>query len=336
MFDKPTKELSCSQDHTLTINMCYVMIINSYMGGIVMENNEVKSINERLRDISIEWLNSDNVKKWIKRKGRAEDLKKWLDRNLKTDQYFISEPFFFGVPEYEDKNKPLIMVVGQETDLYGNIENIIDKNGGVIEENIIKSQSWVTEVTRHLNNTNYPPKWKSYTTTNDEDEIYLKKHSFFLFLIALSKKYNVCWNNLDKIHYTAEIDVVDYNNGKLKKKEKAVTLYVKDEKILFGQQIDNGKTLLENEIDIIKPDMVLFVTGPNYKESMEYQLSNYKEIFGDNIPNINKEDNEIVDGNEIDGIKYYWTYHPVYLSRIKMTDKVIEALNNLLPDKSNI
>ena len=63
-----------------------------------MENNEVKSINERLRDISIEWLNSDNVKKWIKRKGRAEDLKKWLDRNLKTDQYFISEPFFFGVP----------------------------------------------------------------------------------------------------------------------------------------------------------------------------------------------------------------------------------------------
>ena len=51
--------------------MCYVMIINSYIGEIVMENNEVKSINERLRDISIEWLNSDNVKKWIKRKGRA-------------------------------------------------------------------------------------------------------------------------------------------------------------------------------------------------------------------------------------------------------------------------
>ena len=94
--------------------------------------------------------------------------------------------------------------------------------------------------------------------------------------------------------------------------------------------------MLENEIDIVKPDMVLFVTGPNYKESMEYQLSNYKEIFGDNIPNINKEDNEIVDGNEKDGIKYFWTYHPVYLSRIKMKDKVIEALNNLLPDKSNI
>lgn len=45
-----------------------------------MENNEVKSINERLRDISIEWLNSDNVKKWIKRKGRAEDLKNgWIE-----------------------------------------------------------------------------------------------------------------------------------------------------------------------------------------------------------------------------------------------------------------
>ena len=137
------------------------------------------------------------------------------------------------------------------------------------------------------------------------------------------------------IHYTAEIDVVDYNNGKLKKKEKAVTLYVKDEKTLFGQQIDNGKTLLESEIDIVKPDMVLFVTGPNYKESMEYQLSNNKEIFGDNMPNINKEDNEIVDGIEKDGIKYSWTYHPVYLSRIKRTDKVIESLNNLLQDKSN-
>lgn len=44
------------------------MIINSYIGGIVMENNEVKSINERLRDISIEWLNSDNVKSGLKEK----------------------------------------------------------------------------------------------------------------------------------------------------------------------------------------------------------------------------------------------------------------------------
>ena len=299
-----------------------------------MANNEVKSINKQLLELSKKWLNSDNVKEWIKKRNKEKDLnketalKKWLDRNLKTDKYFISEPFFFGIPEYEDKDKPLIMVVGQETDLYGNIENIIDKNGGVIEENIIKSQSWVTEVTRHLNNTNYQPKWKSYTTTNDEDEIYLKKHSFFLFLIALSKKYNVCWNNLDKIHYTAEIDVVDYNNGKLKKKEKAVTLYVKDEKTLFGQQIDNGKTLLESEIDIVKPDMVLFVTGPNYKESMEYQMG---ELFNKKP---NGEENLIVEAKAGD-IKYYWTYHPMYLSRIKRTDKVIESLNNLLQDKSN-
>ena len=299
-----------------------------------MANNEVKSINKQLLELSKKWLNSDNVKEWIKKRNKEKDLnketalKKWLDRNLKTDKYFISEPFFFGIPEYEDKDKPLIMVVGQETDLYGNIENIIDKNGGVIEENIIKSQSWVTEVTRHLNNTNYPPKWKSYTTTNDEDEIYLKKHSFFLFLIALSKKYNVCWNNLDKIHYTAEIDVVDYNNGKLKKKEKAVTLYVKDEKTLFGQQIDNGKTLLESEIDIVKPDMVLFVTGPNYKESMEYQMG---ELFNKKP---NGEENLIVEAKAGD-IKYYWTYHPMYLSRIKRTDKVIDFIKNLLPEKSN-
>ena len=326
--------LYLTQDHTLTSSIDFDMIIKSYVGENIMANNEVKSINKQLLELSKKWLNSDNVKEWIKKRNKEKDLnketalKKWLDRNLKTDKYFISEPFFFGIPEYEDKDKPLIMVVGQETDLYGNIENIIDKNGGVIEENIIKSQSWVTEVTRHLNNTNYPPKWKSYTTTNDEDEIYLKKHSFFLFLIALSKKYNVCWNNLDKIHYTAEIDVVDYNNGKLKKKEKAVTLYVKDEKTLFGQQIDNGKTLLESEIDIVKPDMVLFVTGPNYKESMEYQMG---ELFNKKP---NGEENLIVEAKAGD-IKYYWTYHPMYLSRIKRTDKVIESLNNLLQDKSN-
>lgn len=319
--------------------MCYVMIIKSYKGGIVMEN---KAINEQLLNLTKEWLNSDNVKKWINAGGDKRIIG-WLKKNLNTESYFISEPFFFGVPKYEDKNKPLIMVVGQETDLYGNIDNIIDIKGKLIEGNIEKSQNWVVEVTNYLNDSNYQPKWKSYNnTTNDEEEnIYLKKHAFFLFLVALSDKYNVCWNNLDKIHYTAIIESAEYTNDmknakEVKQKEEVVTLYDKDEEKLFAPKLlSTNKSLLESEINVVKPEIVLFVTGPNYKESMEYQLSNYKEIFGDNMPNINKEDNVIVDGNEKDGIKYSWTYHPVYLSRIKSTDKVIDFINNLLPEKSN-
>lgn len=324
--------LYLTQDHTLTSSIDFDMIIKSYVGENIMANNEVKSINKQLLELSKKWLNSDNVKEWIKKRNKEKDLnketalKKWLDRNLKTDKYFISEPFFFGIPEYEDKEKPLIMVVGQETDLYGNIENIINTNGNMIEENIARSQNWVIQATICINGAEDNCQWENYK--GETQSIHIKSTPFFSFLRELSQSYNVCWNNLDKIHYTAEIDVVDYNNGKLKKKEKAVTLYVKDEKTLFGQQIDNGKTLLESEIDIVKPDMVLFVTGPNYKESMEYQMG---ELFNKKP---NGEENLIVEAKAGD-IKYYWTYHPVYLSRIKRTDKVIESLKNLLPEKSN-
>ena len=319
--------LYLTQDHTLTSSIDFDMIIKSYVGENIMANNEVKSINERLRNISIEWLNSEKVRKWINN-GGDNDIVDWLKKNLGTEKYFISEPFFFGVPEkfVNEREKPLIMVVGQETDLYGNIENIINTNGNMIEENIARSQNWVIQATICINRAEDNCQWENYK--GETQSIHIKSTPFFSFLRELSQSYNVCWNNLDKIHYTAEIDVVDYNNGKLKKKEKAVTLYVKDEKTLFGQQIDNGKTLLESEIDIVKPDMVLFVTGPNYKESMEYQMG---ELFNKKP---NGEENLIVEAKAGD-IKYYWTYHPVYLSRIKRTDKVIESLNNLLLDKSN-
>lgn len=298
--------------------MGYVMIINSYIGGIVMENNEVKSINKVLRDISIEWLNSDNVKSWINAGGhdKIKDLRDYLRNKYKKEDYCISEPFFFGLPQefLDNRNKPLIMVVGQETNSYGEIKNILigDKNQ---EDRIGKSQNWVVEVTRYINGLKDDYQWENYD--GKKQSIHIKSTPFFRFLSGLAENYNVCWNNLDKIHYATIANKI----------KKTVTLYSEDEKYLFQSKIKSTqKTLLESEIEIVKPDIVLFVTGPKYKKSMEYQIG---KVF-QGKPNTKEN---LIKAREKE---YYWTYHPVYLSRIKMTDKVIEALNNLLPDKSNI
>ena len=323
--------LYLTQDHTLTSSIDFDMIIKSYVGENIMANNEVKSINERLRNISIEWLNSEKVRKWINN-GGDNDIVDWLKKNLGTEKYFISEPFFFGVPEkfVNEREKPLIMVVGQETDLYGNIENIINTNGNMIEENIARSQNWVIQATICINRAEDNCQWENYK--GETQSIHIKSTPFFSFLRELSQSYNVCWNNLDKIHYTAV--VAEYTNDmknakEVKQKEEVVTLYDQDEEKLFAPKLlSTNKSLLESEINIVKPDIVLFTTGPNYQKSMEHQMG---ELF-DEKPN--GEKNLIVEAKAGD-IKYYWTYHPMYLSRIKKTDKVIGFINNLLPEKSN-
>ena len=66
------------------------------------------------------------------------------------------------------------------------------------------------------------------------------------------KKYSVCWNNLDKIHRIEHV----VTNGELSRQTQALPR--EDEDRLHGILID-GKTLLRQEIEIVRPEAVIFI-----------------------------------------------------------------------------
>lgn len=280
-----------------------------------------RNINEELLKLYIEWLGQAEIKKWINDKGDRR-IKEWLKNNGYEEDYCLSEPFFVGIPEYTDKNKPLIMVVGQETDLFGDVKKIVDEKGNINIKNLKKSQDWTIKAVSLLNGSK-EEKWNDYD--NNLQTVKLRSKPFFNFLKELAKYYNVCWNNLDKIHYTAILKKAMYSeDAKImdefnKETHKTVTLYYEDEKVI-GDKYFEDKSLLQKEIEIIEPDYILFATGPNYKKSMDTQIG---KIF-DKTPNSNTA---VVTAKDK---QYFWTYHPQYLQRKEWCEKVLKELQEKL------
>lgn len=276
--------------------------------------------NEELLKISLDWLHLPNVKNWIATNGNCEKMVEWAQKTYgdKFEKYYLSEPFVLGIPEYK-KKKPLLMIVGQETDIFGCVDTVL-VNGNIDEKLLKKSQNWVINATAYLNNLSENAQWCNYH--DQVVDIHLKSSPFFRLIRALSQKYNVCWNNLDKIHYTVTIKDAfpdkDIKGAVEKSKEEVASLYLSDEEKLFLPS-ENCKSLLQMEIDCIKPDIVLFVTGPSYKKSMEIQIG---KVFA-STPNTKKFIVHAANKN------YLWTYHPSYLNMEKLFDQVVDKVSSL-------
>ena len=84
--------------------------------------------------------------------------------------------------------------------------------------------------------------------------------------------------------------------------------------------------ILKEELDILKPDAVVFLTGPNYDndiinklgdteftECTEYTTREFAQVKNKNLPK-----------------KSYRIYHPNYLSRSKLFDTYLSLLTNLI------
>ena len=90
-------------------------------------------------------------------------------------------------------------------------------------------------------------------------------------------------------------------------------LWGKDEDEL-NKKITDKKPLLLLEIETIVPDLVVFLTGPRYRKSMESALKNKK---------LQKPtQKEPVTFFDVSGIPCMWTYHPNGLNYLKIWDKV--------------
>lgn len=80
--------------------------------------------------------------------------------------------------------------------------------------------------------------------------------------------------------------------------------------------IDTKFNILEDEIRIINPDIVLFLTGPNYDDYIRTQLDGVKFYELENS-GYKKRQFARVEHPVLEGRKAFRVYHPGYLNRIK-------------------
>ena len=89
-------------------------------------------------------------------------------------------------------------------------------------------------------------------------------------------------------------------------------------------------SLLQIEIDILKPDIVIFAVGPNnpYFRALHYAFDLNEGTLNDYFPTAENPCKEI---SQILGLDMpaYWTYHPNFLSRNGLFKRVIEEITRL-------
>ncbi|KJD30985.1 hypothetical protein PW52_16950 [Tamlana sedimentorum] len=96
------------------------------------------------------------------------------------------------------------------------------------------------------------------------------------------------------------------------------------EDYIYNIELENFK-VLEKELDILKPDVILFVSGPNYDYNIEKNLEGVKfSSFNSNFST-----------RQLAKIKYknfkniYRTYHPNYLWRNKINEYFNAIINDI-------
>ncbi len=204
---------------------------------------------------------------------------------IKNPNASISYPFFLGVSEKYENATKRIMIVGQETRGW-----TLYKPDWTLED----SQKWTID---YLN----------YQLHYDDSlrERFGRRNSspFWSFFKQFSNDDIVpCWNNIDKAQR--------YFDGK------TMSLTEEIEFALNKSLPNSNKTLFQMEIDITKPDVIVFITGPCYYATMEAAMNLEK----DSLKNVGLSYNHgCVDiTNTVNlGVPTYWTYHPRHIASKK-------------------
>ena len=216
----------------------------------------------------------------------------------------LSHPFYMGLSdEYiHCQGKKRVMIVGQEARGFGEIDD------GTAHYEFLGSQ----EVKPSSEQTNEPTYSQRWAIAYYENQVHGKDSIDFkidpnpcpfwsLFRAIENGGFVPCWNNLDKVYFG---DL--YRDGDEQK-----SLSEPAEVALSRQYARNGdstpKSLLQREIELAQPDIVLFVTGPNYAKSMEIAFGVSGQLNG----RLNKDKKilKITDTLSI-GRPAFWTYHP--------------------------
>ncbi len=197
----------------------------------------------------------------------------------------ISKPFYYGVSKEYCRANKRIMIVGQETnkfEVYTDNWPLDDIQPWCID--YLQFQLWKIEaIGRDKVDYNSSPFWRMFREFD-------------------SRGITPSWNNVDKIQ--------QYNA----KDEKNFPLSIEQEKYFSCRYGNDNKSLLQREIELDEPDILLFITGPNYSFTMATALGLEEKVLKSYRPTKQNFCVEITDLLNIKP-KVFWTYHPAYLNR---------------------
>lgn len=151
-------------------------------------------------------------------------------------------------------------------------------------------------------------------TLNFQSNIFCDNRLFFSFPYNFCASINDCDNEkYSKKSYLAWVNLKEFSFETSSKKplnEKAQNI------------IDNEYNILEEEIKIINPDIVLFLTGPNYDNYIKNQLKGveFKTVENYHIRQFARVEHKSLPKNS------FRIYHPVYLRRRSLENNYLEKL----------
>ncbi len=244
-----------------------------------------------------------------KRKAMAIDInkqlltiqKEWLEICGADDLakiHPISRPFSFSVTEEYLSSNRKVMFIGQEAKDFG-----IYSDNWPIEDIQLFNKNYVDIQLGH----------KSY----DEEIKYNGSPFWNLFRTFHHNGSEPVWNNVDKFHR-----VID---------NKTECLSIELERIFNAPYGEDNKSLLMREIEITQPNVIIFITGPYYYESMALSMGvDCKELLI-HKPRKNSPCSDISDVINL-GMPVLWSYHPAYLSRINSMDTVYEMYRRVMQE----
>jgi len=204
-------------------------------------------------------------------------------------EHMLSRPFYFGVSDEYTVSPKRIMIIGQEARAYGSYYD---------EWPMADIQKWGIDYLR-----------RQLWGVRSKDFKYNRSGFWKLFRCFARSGYIPCWNNIDKLH---------------QQKGEGSTIRLTDElrRVFCCTYGEDNKSLLRREIEIAKPDVVLFITGPKYNISMTESLGLPEGYLDDEKPNSEVFCREITEKAGLE-IPTFWAYHPSYLNRIhKLADCV--------------
>ena len=158
------------------------------------------------------------------------------------------------------------------------------------------------------------PKKSMLFTLDFQSNRYYDNAPFFSFPYSFCASINDCDNEkYSKKSYLAWVNLKEFSFETSSKKplnEKAQNI------------IDNEYNILEEEIKIINPDIVLFLTGPYYDYYIEKQLKGveFKTVENYGIRQFARVEHEALPKNS------FRIYHPVYLRRRGLENNYLEKL----------
>ena len=206
----------------------------------------------------------------------------------------LSRPYVCSISNYYFNSEKRIMIVGQETKDFPSFE---DK---WLEPDI---QKWGVE-------------YLEKQLWNIGDQKYNRSAFWKLFrYIESNTGYCPCWNNVDKAHR-----IID---GKTK------PLTVELEKALNTTKLSGEFTILQKEIAIAKTNAVLFITGPDYYQSMAASMNVDENELKLLKPTVSCLCSNISQVSKI-GVPVLWTYHPTFLNRNETNKQLFSKATNII------